>query len=238
MTKVAASVLALLVVALSVSVSTAAPYSAPPFQPQATAEAAAATAQAAGAIEAAAWGQATAQAAQATAEAVASASAEARAAATAAAQATATASAVTAEARAFQVQLTRQAADLEATRAAHEMAFTVTAMARAQQAEELALERARALQPLEVYGPWAAFFLLMALVVWGARRLAPAVETYLESQAVDDGGAGRDEERMFVAVGPLDWDAGPLGPRSYAGVPREGVVTDDYAVRAAGRFEV
>lgn len=234
MSKVIVSILALPALALFVYNSVAAaPRSAPPLQPQATAQAAAATAQAASAIEAAAWGQATAEAARVTAQA--------QAAATAEAQATATAAEVTAEARAFQVQLTRQAADLAATRAVYELDVTRAAIANAQQAEALALERERALRPLKLYGPWVVFFLLIALVVWAARRLAPAVEGYLESQATDDGGDDGisddtpepDEERVFVAAGPLDWAAGPFGehePLYYTGVPHEDAV-DNYVIR-------
>ncbi len=210
-----------------VSASASAPYSAPPLQPQATAGAAAATAQAASAIEAAAWGQATVQAAQVTAEA--------QAASTAAAQATATAAAVTAEARAFQVQLTRQAADLDATRAVYELDVTRAAIANVQQAEALAVERERALQPLKLYGLWLLFFLFIALIVWAARRLAPAVEGYLESQttggdeSLDEPAA--DEERVFVTVNPPNWAAGPFeGSMAFhsTGVPCEDDVTGNY----------
>jgi hypothetical protein len=233
MKKVIVSTLALLALALFVcTAATAAPYSAPPLQPQATAEAAAATVKTASAIESAAWGQATAEAARVTAQAQAEATAEA--------QAMATAAAVTAQARDFQTQLTRQAADLEITRAVYELDVTRAAIANAQQAEALALERERTLRPLKLYGPWAVFFLFLALVVWGARRLAPAVEGYLESQAKGGGengdpddAPGQGEERVFVVASPLDWAAGPsgeYGPFYSSGVPQEDVV-NHYVIR-------
>jgi hypothetical protein len=201
------AVLALVVVAYSLPAlasESRSPDLAPPLQPQATAEAAgqraeqlAATLQAAHATEAAAWGQATAQAAQATAGAEATASVVAR-------QATATAAAATAAQWAFEGQLTRQAADVEATRAVYALAVTATAMANAQRAEALAVERARVWQPLALYGPWALFFLLIGVVVWGARRLVPAVETYLvNNQVIEDEGpviARRPGNR----IGPAD----------------------------------
>jgi hypothetical protein len=234
MSKIIVSILALLALALFVCTSaTAAPPAAPPLQPQATAEAAAATGQAAGAIEAAAWGQATAEAARVTAQAQAEATAQA--------QATATAAAVTAEARAFQTQLTRQAADLEITRAVYGLEVTRAAIASVQQAEALALERERALRPLKLYGPWAVFFLFLALVAWGARRLAPAVEGYLESQAAGDGDGGGpadapepDEERVFVVVDAPEWAAEPFreyGPPHSSGVPQEDAVTGQYVIK-------